>query len=142
MKVQSFLAVTTPPEDQKRKDILEQLLEMNRKSLDLLEKAESLPDQKPVETECRRCPECGRVVECNICGPDHKHYIHCICGKRTLIGTGILESTPEADPVLDRIRDLLFLDMGSDGDFYNPDKEVDSDTMGEVVNMVREHFDI
>lgn len=47
-----------------------------------------------------------------------------------------------AEEALEKIRDLLFLDMDADGDFINPDKECDSDTMGEVINVVGEHFNI
>ena len=39
------------------------------------------------------------------------------------------------------IRDMLFLDTNnSDGEFYNPNKEIDSDVIGEVVNKVMEHY--
>lgn len=48
-------------------------------------------------------------------------------------------ATLDAKHTLEEIRDLLFLET-SNGGFYDPNKEIDSEIMGEVINKVREHY--
>ena len=69
-------------------------------------------------------------------------YSNCSC-KACGYGASVghFRAAPQdAETTLGGIRDLLFLDMDGNGEFYNPDKEVDSDITGEVINKVLEHY--
>ena len=41
--------------------------------------------------------------------------------------------------ILQEIRALLYLDMDSEGEFWNPDKEWDSDTLGRLAEIMARH---
>lgn len=65
----------------------------------------------------------------------------CQCGQDMVYSHTAVRAP--ADEVLEKIRDLLFLDVDSDGvERYNRDKECDSDIMGAVINCVAEHFNM
>ena len=46
-----------------------------------------------------------------------------------------------AAQVLCRIRDILFLDLTTEGDVFNPDKSWDADTLDAIAEIIRIHFD-
>ena len=50
------------------------------------------------------------------------------------------ESPDSAESALRHIYDLLYLDIGPTGDFYNPDKVWDPDTLDAIAQVVRERF--
>jgi hypothetical protein len=48
------------------------------------------------------------------------------------------QKSADAVAVIAQIYNILYLDMDSHGDFYNPDKEHDSDTLDAIVKLVNE----
>lgn len=58
-----------------------------------------------------------------------------------LTQNGILHSdSPDARGPLGQIYDILYLDMGPKGEFYNPHKACDADTLSAIADVVRPLF--
>ena len=74
--------------------------------------------------------------------------LRAVCsGFKRLFGSaeGSHKDAPEIAPhkakeALQAVFDLLYLDMGPQGDFYNPDKAWDSDVIDAVAEVVRPFF--